>query len=164
MILYLMRHGIAEDIAPSGGDAERRLTDRGTLRTATVAKALKRLGLAFDRIVSSPYVRARQTAEIVARITGHEEPILLDPRLVPLASFDDVSNLIAEHADVEHMLFTGHEPNLGHVIASLTSEGRLSVDVRKASVTAVELHRVRRPAGGSLLWSVTPKIFESLTA
>lgn len=164
MILYLMRHGIAEDIAPAGGDAERKLTERGTLRTALVARGLKRLGLSFGRIVSSPYVRAFETAEIVARVTGHDRDILTDARLVPSATFESVSDLIVEHADVESLLFTGHEPNLGHVIGGLISGGRLDFEVRKASVTAIELRRMRRPVSGSLLWTITPKIFESLTA
>jgi phosphohistidine phosphatase len=164
MILYLMRHGIAEDASPSGGDAERRLTDRGTLRTATVAKGLKRLGLSFDRIVSSPYVRARQTAEVVARITSHEREVLLDSRLVPFATLEMVAELVSEHSDAEHLLLTGHEPNMGIVIGGLVAEGRLAMDVRKASVTAIEMLRTRRPASGSLLWTITPNVFESLTA
>jgi phosphohistidine phosphatase len=164
MILYLMRHGIAEDSAPSGGDPERRLTQHGTLRTAMVAKGLKRLGLTFDRIVSSPYVRARQTAEIVARVTEHHGEILLDRRLVPFATVDDVADLVAEHDDVESLLFTGHEPNLGTVISGFTAEGRLDIEVKKASVTALDMRRVRKPAAGGLLWSMTPKLFERFTA
>ena len=164
MILYLMRHGRAEDEPLSGGDAERRLTQGGTLRTATVAKGLKRLGLEFDRIVSSPYVRAVQTAEVVARITDHDQEILRDTRLVPSATYEDVCDLIAENADVESLLFTGHEPIMGTVISGLVADGRLSVDVRKASVTAIDIRRTRRPVVGTLLWSITPKLFERLTS
>jgi phosphohistidine phosphatase len=164
MILYLMRHGIAEDVSPAGGDPERRLTQPGTLRTAMVAKGLDRLGLTFDRIVSSPYVRARQTAEIVARITKHRDEIHLDKRLVPFGTFEDVSDLLAEHGDVESLLLTGHEPNMGVVISGLTAEGRLDVEVKKASVTAIAMRRLRQPAAGALLWSMTPKLFERLTA
>ena len=93
--------------------------------------------LAVDRIVSSPYVRARQTAEIVARVTGYDGEIHEDRRLIPYASFDDVSDLIAEHADAGHVLFTGHEPNLGIVLSGLVAEGRLDIEVKKASVHAV---------------------------
>ncbi|MBC8144475.1 MAG: phosphohistidine phosphatase SixA [bacterium] len=162
MMLYLMRHGIAEDVAPSGGDSERRLTQQGTLRTAMVAKSLKRFGLEFNRIVSSPYVRAHQTAEIVARITDHDQKIILDSRLTPFASFDDVCDLIAENADVETLLLTGHEPSMSAFISGLAADGRLAVDVKKASVTAIELYHTRKPARGSLQWSVTPKLLERL--
>jgi phosphohistidine phosphatase len=164
MILYLMRHGIAEESAPTGGDPERRLTQHGTLRTAMVAKGLKRLGLTFDRIVSSPFIRARQTAEIVARITEHREEILLDPRLMPFSSFDEVGDLLADHLDVESLLLAGHEPNISTVISGLTADGRLEIDVRKASIAAIEIRTARRPARGALLWSITPKLFERLTA
>lgn len=164
MTLYLMRHGIAEDSAPSGGDPERRLTERGTLRTATVAKGLKRLGLEFDRIITSPFVRARQTAEIVARVTGYEGELLLDPRLVPFGTLEAFADLLAEHSDSRHLMLTGHEPNIGTVISGLVAESSLDIDVRKGSVTAIEVRRTRRPAAGTLLWTITPTLFERLTA
>lgn len=163
MMLYLMRHGIAEDAAPSGGDSERRLTQDGTLRTAMVAKCLNRLGLSFDCIVSSPYVRARETAQIVSRITEHTETPSLDSRLAPFASFDDVCELIAEHSDVDALLLTGHEPSMSTFISGLVGDGRLTIEVKKASVTAIALHQTRKPARGALLWSIPPKLFERLS-
>lgn len=164
MILYLMRHGIAEDTPPSGGDPERRLTERGTLRTARTAKALARMGLTFDRIITSPYVRARQTAEIVARVTEHAQEIIPDRRVTPFGTYEDICDLIAENHDAATLLVTGHEPSMSTFISGLTAGGRLSIDVKKASVTAIELRHTRTPATGTLLWSVTPKLLESLTA
>jgi phosphohistidine phosphatase len=163
MILYLMRHGIAEDSSLLGSDADRKLTQRGTLRTAMVAKGLHRIGIRFDRIISSPYVRAKQTAEIMARITGYEGDIMFDDRLVPFARFEDVNDLIQENNDAESLLFTGHEPSMGLMISGLSADGQLSMEVKKASVTAVQIDRFRPRAAGSLLWSIPPKLFEAIS-
>ncbi len=163
MVLYLIRHGIAEDRSITGSDADRQLTQRGTLRTAMVAKGLKKLDISFDRIISSPYVRARQTAEIIGRITGHKDDILLDKRLVPHAQFEEVSDLVLENNDAQAMLLVGHEPSMGLIISGLCAGGHLMVDVKKASVTAVELTRFRPYVAGHLLWSITPKLFEGLS-
>jgi phosphohistidine phosphatase len=162
MILYLVRHGIAEDTSASGRDADRRLTQKGTLRTAMVAKAVHRLGVSFDRIVSSPYRRAWQTAEIFARITGHDHDIVSDERLVPFVRFEDVCDLVLEHSDVGTMLFAGHQPSMGEIISGLVADSRLEIDVKKASVTCVDIHRMRPRPAGTLLWSVPPRVFEPL--
>lgn len=163
MLLYLMRHGIAEDPSILGSDADRQLTQRGTLRTAMVAKGLEKIGVEFDRIISSPYVRARQTAEIVGRITRFEDEIMLDARLVPHGRFSDVSDLILENDDAGSLLFVGHEPSMSGIISGLCAGGNLMIEVKKASVTAIEIMRLRPTAEGSLLWSLPPKVFERIS-
>ena len=162
MIVYLLRHGTAEDLKHPGADAERRLTEKGTLRTALVAKSLMKLGVTFDRIIASPYDRARQTAEITARITEHREEIRFDTRLAPNARFADTDELLKENADVEHLLLVGHQPNLGIVAEALCSGGRLALEIRKCSVTAIELIRFRPQSQGKLLWHLPPKLLERL--
>ena len=162
MILYLMRHGIAEDQAPLGRDADRELTQQGTLRTAMVAKGLHRLGIAFDRIISSPYVRARQTAEIVARVVGYEAGITFDERLVPHARLEELNELIRENNDAQSLLATGHEPSMSGFISGLCADSRLRIDVRKASVTAIAIDRFSPRPSGTLLWSLPPKLVEGL--
>jgi phosphohistidine phosphatase len=163
MLLYLMRHGIAEDRSITGGDAGRELTQRGTLRTAMVAKGLDKLGIHFDRIICSPYVRARQTAEIVARITRCESDIVHDERLVPQAQLEDVSDLIRENDDVDTLLLTGHEPSMSTFISGLCADGHLVIEVKKASVTAIDIQRFRPLAAGTLLWALPPKVFEGIS-
>jgi phosphohistidine phosphatase len=162
MLLYLMRHGIAEDRSLTGGDAGRQLTQRGTLRTAVVAKGLDKLEVRFDRIISSPYVRARQTAEIIARIIRYEGEIMEDRRLVPEARFEEVSDLIRENHDAEALLFTGHEPSMSGIISGLCAGGQLMIEVKKTSVTAIEIERLRPQVAGTLLWALPPKVFEGI--
>ena len=66
MDLYILRHGIAEETSATGRDRDRSLTDEGREKTCAAGKALRRMDIAFDLVLSSPFVRARQTADIVA--------------------------------------------------------------------------------------------------
>ncbi len=157
-----MRHGIAEDAALLESDADRKLTDKGTLRTAMVAKAMKAFGPPIDRIISSPYIRAVETAEIVARILGFESEIQTDRRLTPAGNYEGISDLLQENDDAENILVTGHEPSMGDFISGLCADGNLMVEVKKASITAIELYRLRPRAVGVLHWSIPPRIIEAM--
>ncbi len=163
MVLYLIRHGIAEESSLTGSDADRQLTQRGTLRTAMVAKGLRKLDITFDRIISSPYVRARQTAEILGRINNYKEDILFDKRLLPHGQFEEVSDLIAENSDAGSLLLVGHEPSMGLIISGLCAHGHLLLEVKKAATTAVQINRFRPHAAGNLMWSLPPKVLEGLS-
>lgn len=162
MILYLMRHGIAEEFKLGSPDAGRALTQRGTLRTAMVARALDRLELRFDTIITSPYRRARQTAEIVARTTGFEGELVEDNRLTPSVRPEETVGIITELGVVEHVLFTGHEPNMSGTISHLVADGALSIDLRKASVAAIQIDRMTADPRGTLLWYLTPRVIEAI--
>ena len=157
-----MRHGIAEDSSATGRDADRALTREGTLRTAMVARGMARVCGSFDRIVASTYTRAIQTAEIVARASTYQGTLETDARLVPFARFEDAAALIAENSDVEHLLLVGHEPSMSAFIGGLAAHGGLAIQVKKASITAIELSRLRPSPAGTLLWSVTPAVVEQL--
>jgi len=162
MIVYLIRHGTADDATPATGDTERKLTQQGTLRTALVAKGLSKIGLSFDRIISSPYTRARETAAIVARITEYGDEVMIDGRLSPFSTFEDTDQLIKENADVEHLLLVGHQPCIGVFVSETCAENSLEIEITKASVTAVEIDRFRPHCRGRLLWSLPPKLIERL--
>ena len=94
MDLYLLRHAIAEDIAEGGhgADSERRLTSEGARKMRRIAEGLKDAGLGFDLILSSPCVRARQTAEIVAAVFGLKKhwnwPLNLPPTATRASSWN----------------------------------------------------------------------------
>lgn len=145
-----------------GGDAERQLTPRGRNRTEMVARALKALGLAFDTIVSSPYARAVQTAEIVAGVMGFDDDILHDGRLTPAGTYEGISDLIGELPERESVLVSGHEPSMSSMISGICAQGALLIEVKKASVTAIEIMRIRPSTIGSLLWTLPPRIVEQL--
>jgi phosphohistidine phosphatase len=113
VLVSLLRHGIAEDRARR--DSDRTLTREGRREVARVARALAGMAPPVARIISSPYVRAVQTAEIAAAVTGHEGAVAVDPALVPEADPDGVRKLVAKHADAGHLLLVAHEPLLSGV-------------------------------------------------
>ena len=118
MRLYVMRHGPAEDRAPSGRDADRKLTGDGRARVRRVAEELRDdLAGAPPRVLASPLLRARETAEIVAELLGSAAPEIRDE----LALDADLPlRLVAELAAVgEDVLLVGHAPRVDHLVRVL---------------------------------------------
>lgn len=147
MRLLLLRHGIAEDAGPATGhrDAPRALTDEGRARMQEAARGMAALGIGAEAIVTSPLVRCRQTAEIVAEAVG--APLREDPRLRPGADLDDVEDLLVEHPDATAVLMCGHQPDLSEIVADLT--GGAAIEFRKGSLAILDLD-APRPRGGTL--------------
>src|SRR5882672_671424 len=124
MNLFLLRHGIAVERGTPGceKDAERPLTPKGERRLSQIADAMDAMGLKFDLILSSPYVRARQTAEIVADALGLKKKLEFSESLTPDG---DARSLIGVLNKLEpkpaSVLLVGHEPFLSDLISTLTS-------------------------------------------
>lgn len=136
--LWLLRHAEAE---PHGAreDSERRLTERGEGQARTAGIALARLQVAFDAILFSPKVRARQTAELAVEGLGENARgrLRVHP---PLAGGFDAADALDAMAPVSadgRLLLVGHEPDLSGVVGELTG-GR--VEFKKGGVAVVRLH------------------------
>jgi len=146
----LIRHAEAGDDAPR--DESRALTARGRADARRLGRALARRGVRFTTIVTSPLVRAVQTAEIVAAATEFRGRMPATDVLVPEASAGDVVAFLAKIADEKSVALVAHEPILSAVAAALTRKGRYPA-LRKA-----EALRIRLPDGpeaaGSLRWRV----------
>lgn len=158
MRLYFLRHGIAEDYAPTpAGDAARALTTEGIGKLKIAAKVIKSLEIKPAAIYSSPRVRARQTAEIVADALGLKVEIreALDYGFSP----QSVASLIAGHFDDSELLFVGHEPYMSGTISGLIGGG--SVEMKKGGLARVDLITTQPPRG-MLVWLIAPKVFEAL--
>ena len=124
MELYLFRHGIAEDGDSRSPDSARELTDDGREKTAAVVKMARRTGVRPSLILTSPYVRARQTAQIAADELAFEGDILNIDSLVPHSSPEKVWESIRDHADETAILLAGHEPLLSQLVAWLLNAPR----------------------------------------
>ena len=98
------------------------------------------LGLSFDVVISSPYVRARQTAEIVADVLGFKDAIEFSESLVPQAKFRDFIKLAKANDSGDKLLCVGHQPNLGRNISALLdgNEG-VQIDFKKGSLCRIDL-------------------------
>lgn len=156
MKLYFLRHGEAED----GGeidDHERRLTPNGIERTAGAGKVLAKLAIAPLYIYSSPRIRARQTADIVAQALG----LAVDVRDEVNYSFDHkaVELLIAGLEDDDDVMFVGHEPSMSAAICELTGA---RVQMKKGGLARVDV-RARSPLHGELVWLIAPRVFDVLS-
>jgi phosphohistidine phosphatase len=97
MEIYLLRHGIAENHAPTGKDADRRLTDEGREKLHRVLERARKAGVSPSLILSSPLKRALETAEIAAQELGYEAEILRSPALTPDSSPPSVWAEIRTH-------------------------------------------------------------------
>jgi len=81
MELYFLRHGIAEETSSTGRDSDRRLTDEGRRKLRQTLQRVADAGVSPDLLLTSPYVRARQTAEIAKEILGYKEDLVVSDAL-----------------------------------------------------------------------------------
>jgi phosphohistidine phosphatase len=137
MKLYVMRHGPAEDTAESGRDFDRALTSSGRDRVRSVAKALVAEEEAPASILTSPLLRAVQTAEIVAHCIKHEPQVETRFELAPGGP---QAHLVRQmHADGrKRVMVVGHEPDLSGLVGELLG-ARMSVPMQKAMVVGLRL-------------------------
>jgi len=153
MDLYLVRHGEAAPAPPGRPDAERRLTPRGEAEVMGVALGLRVLGVELDALYTSPLLRARQTAELLAR--G-----LPGPAPAPCAALDGrtpAEGLLAALAEAGgRVALVGHQPVLGELvvlaIAGIASGG---APLGTASVACLAFAGRPRPGAGRLRWLLT---------
>ena len=161
MQLYIVRHGIAIDREDpkSPLEAERYLTDEGIERTRQVAKGIAALGVRADLMISSPYVRATQTAAIFAGALDYpEQKIRQSESLLPGAPPAAFLRELAREKDASSVFCFGHAPHVDSLLTAVVRGQRHITSIKKAGVAFVELKRVS-PPNGQLVWLVTPKLF-----
>ena len=160
MELYIVRHGMAIDREDPQcpADPERYLTEEGFAKTKQVAKGVFALGATPDLLLSSPYVRAMQTAELFADALGYSKQKIrkteaLLPGNDPLGLFRE----LAREKQASSVFCFGHAPQLDEVIAYALGSKHVVTALKKAGVALVELRRVSPPSG-TLAWLGTPKM------
>jgi len=145
MTIHFLRHAEAEPIQVS--DAERALTPKGLDQADKVAKFCQRAGLVPQLLITSPFVRARQTAEIVARKLGNVD-LVVEPFLGCGMAAETFIEEIAAYKGFTTVMVVGHEPDFSDTIAVLLGLGTPeSLKIRKASLTAIQLFDLRAGAG-----------------
>jgi phosphohistidine phosphatase len=153
MELYFLRHGIAADVGPKGsGDAGRPLTKQGIAKVGLAARGLLRLGVRPDVLLSSPLVRAHETAAIVARAIGLE--LHLADALAPGCDLERLFALLGEHRAAERVMLVGHEPDFSAMIGALTGGSR--VQLKKCGLGRVDIE-VLEEGAGALVWLIPPR-------
>ena len=158
MQIYLLRHGIAEDGRPGKSDADRALTSEGIKRLREILKRARVAGVAPTLIVTSPYVRARQTAEIAAEVLGYGEELVPSTKLVPMASPVETWGEVRELRGEDALLLVGHEPHMGQMLGYLLGAPELRVDFKKGAMVRVDVLEFGVRPRGVLKWMMAPKL------
>ncbi len=160
MDLYIVRHGIAVDREDPKcpADPERYLTDEGKEKSRQVAKGVAEVAAIPDLMLTSPYLRAAQTAEIFAEILEYSKQKirksdLLLPGAEPLQLFRELS----KDKDLSTVFVFGHAPHLDDLLATAIGTKHHITSLKKAGVAFVELKRLVPPSG-ELVWLATPKL------
>ncbi len=157
MELYLFRHGIAEDAGPGLPDPKRALTDEGKRKVAEVVKAARRAGVEPSLIVSSPYVRAVETAQIAVEGFGYRGDLVRTETLVPFGSPEKVWAELRDYREEKAILIAGHEPLLSSLASHLLASPALQIEMKKAAMARIDVDSLRATPHGILRWIITPK-------
>lgn len=160
--LYLIRHGLAEERGDAWpDDSKRPLTEQGMSRLRKSARGLARAGVAFDVILTSPLVRARQTAEVIAGALDVRPPVVTVEPLAPGGLNQAVIAELEKHARRSRIALVGHEPGIGELAARLAGS-RHPMQFKKGAMCRIDVDAVPPPEPGTLRWFLTPKIMRSL--
>lgn len=160
MRLYLMRHGPAGNSETwQGDDRLRPLTGKGQQKVRAAAEGVKRLDPGVDLLVTSPLVRARQTADIVAKALHLD--VEEQEALAPGFGLEQLASLLATYPDAQGMMLFGHEPDFSGVIGQLIAAPHpAQVEMKKGACCALDLPEpaTEQLAGSAtLLWLMTPR-------
>jgi|WetSurMetagenome_2_1015567.scaffolds.fasta_scaffold98388_2 phosphohistidine phosphatase len=161
MNIYLMRHGIAAEQTDAREeiDRQRPLTSEGRDRVKIISRALVKLELRPAVILSSPYVRAEQTASILAEEMRLKKQLEFTDVLVPLGQPGGIIDEIIKHSRVDEIILVGHYPSLGWLMAAfLGFDPGESLALKKGGVCCFSAENLEVSRAASLDWLLTPKI------
>jgi len=157
MEIWILRHAKAEDGGPSIPDEERELTPGGHETMRSVARAIARLEPKLDAILTSPLVRARQTAEPVARALSLEDELIETDALVPDADPKEILREIGKRG-FNRAMVVGHMPHLGRLLGYLlTGRQDTAIDIKKAALARIQFDGDAPKPPGTLTFLLTAK-------
>jgi phosphohistidine phosphatase len=159
MQLYVIRHAEAINVGTNGvdTDVERPLTDKGREQCRVVATALRRAGIQLEKLLTSPLVRARQTAEELAKQWPDHapEPVECEELEPGRRKRKLLRELLAVGAETVGIV--GHNPDLAELVGWLVGEKELGIDLPKAGVVCIDFDGPPNKGAGRLAWMLTPK-------
>jgi phosphohistidine phosphatase len=153
VLLDLLRHADAGDpMAWDGPDSTRPLSDKGRKQVARLGDYLAGIGYEVDVVISSPRLRAEQTAELVAdRVKAK---VRVDDRLGSGLDLETVDAIVDDAGDPERVLLVGHDPDFSELLAVLC--GAAGVTMRKGAFARIEVDRPLDAGTGTLRWLLPP--------
>jgi|SRR5262245_5187853 len=160
--LYLIRHGVAEERGEAWpDDSKRPLSEDGMARLRKSIRGLARLDVTIDIVLTSPLVRTRQTAEIVAAGLDPRPPIIAVESLAPGGAHATLLADLEKHARKTHVAIVGHEPGIGELAARLIGS-RHGVEFKKGAICRIDVDELPPQGPGELRWFLPPKFLRAL--
>ena len=164
-VLYVMRHGlaVARGSVRFSDDAQRPLEPDGKEKMREIAEGLKRAGFEVDWIVSSPLVRAVETAEVIAESLDSSTPVDVCEAMRPGGSPEEVIAFLAKHPSRTRVLVVGHEPDLSELAARLIGAGsHANLGFKKGGCCLISFDEFPPKRPGQLVWWLTPRLLRRL--
>jgi phosphohistidine phosphatase len=162
MNLYLIRHAIA--VEEYEDDSQRPLTDKGRKKMRQIAKGLRALGVEFDLILSSPYVRAAETAEILADVLKVKTEVQFSENLTPAGSPEVLIAELNEKYSADSVALVGHEPFLSSLIGLLVADNpHVDITLKKGGVCSLSADDLHHTHKASMDWLLTPGILVGIS-
>ena len=158
MEIYVLRHGAAENAKVGASDATRALTKDGREKLGLVLARARAAGVAPALILTSPYVRAVETAEMAAEALGPATPVMRTGALAPDSRPEAVWEEIRRRGDEASLMLVGHEPLLGETISYLLAAPRVVVDLKKGALARIDVAEISRRPNGVLVWLLPPRV------
>lgn len=158
MQLYLLRHGIAEEGSAGSSDADRELTSEGRKKLRQVLEAASESGVAPTLILTSPFKRAVQTAEVARHLFGYKHQLLHTKALTPGATVEQVWEEVRVHRDEASILLVGHNPLFSDLAAYLIGAKAAHIHFKKGAIMRVDVESFLSQPKGTLRWYLTAKL------
>jgi phosphohistidine phosphatase len=158
MNIYLIRHSDAEGLSKGLKDFERKLTPEGEIKIRNASLFWKNLITEFDNIISSPYIRALQTANIIGSVYNYKKEIIVDKRLGCGSETENLIDILNSIPPGE-IAIVGHQPDLSIHLSRLISGGSALVEFKKAAIAKISFSNKIREGKGVLEFLVPPGFF-----
>lgn len=160
--LYVIRHGVAEELGDLWpDDAKRPLSEAGMTSLRRAARGMVAAGVRFDVVLTSPLLRARQSAEILAAACDPKPSVVVIESLAPGAAHQALMADLARHAKRRRLALVGHEPGLGELASRLIGL-RHALPFKKGGVCRIDVDDLPPTGIGVLRWLLTPKFMRRL--
>ncbi|MEO8398304.1 MAG: phosphohistidine phosphatase SixA [Ignavibacteriaceae bacterium] len=160
MNIYLIRHGDAENSSSEIKDSERKLTAKGKEKMGKAVAGWKNIITHFDYVISSPFLRALQTAKIIAKAYEIDEhKLIIDKRLKSGSTTEDVIE-ISNAFEAEDIAFVGHQPEFAEHVSKLVSDSGAYFEFKKGAIAKIVFFNKVKEGKGSLEFLIPPNIFK----
>lgn len=163
MRVYLLRHAIAAERGSAAYvDDDRPLTEEGKDKMSKAAKGMASLIDDIDVILTSPLIRAHDTARIAARALRAESKLQVCKELAAGSSVKSLMTYLAKFRGLNSMMLVGHQPDLGFIASLLLGSANSIIEFKKGSLCCIEVSTLPPRSTGTLIWHLQPKHLRAL--